>query len=72
MNTVFVEPLPLVYSGGEPIATALAELVRNATQSKGVRHIDLRVQIEPLDDRLKIEVRDDGESESESDGLQAA
>ena len=34
-------------------------------EAKGSRHIELRVQTDPLDGRLKIEVRDDGAGLSE-------
>lgn len=61
VNTVLTEQLPRVVIDADLIGVALGELVRNAVESKGSRHIELRVQIEPLDDRLRIEVRDDGE-----------
>jgi len=61
IDTIFTDVLPPVYTDPDLLAGALAELVANAVQAKGCRHIELRVQIDPLDDRLKIEVRDDGE-----------
>ena len=44
---------------------AVGELVRNAMEAKGSSHIELRVHTDPLDDRLRIEVRDDGSGLSE-------
>jgi signal transduction histidine kinase len=65
VNTVFTEALASALIDGELIGQALGELVRNAVEAKGSRHIELRVQTDPLDDRLKIEVRDDGTGLSE-------
>jgi signal transduction histidine kinase/HD-like signal output (HDOD) protein len=65
VNTIFTEALPPVHIDAELVAAALGELVRNAVESKGSRHIELRVQTDPLDDRLRIEVRDDGSGLSE-------
>lgn len=60
VNTTFAHVLPPVRVDPELIGQALGELVRNAVEAKGSRHIELRVQIDPVDDRLSIEVRDDG------------
>jgi len=49
----------------EQFGSALSELVKNATESKGCRHIEVSVQIEPVDDRLKVTVTDDGAGMSE-------
>jgi len=65
INTIFAQPIPLIRADADLLGDALCELVRNATESKGCRHIELRVQTDPLDDRLKIEVRDDGEGLTE-------
>jgi signal transduction histidine kinase len=60
VNTTFAAVLPSVEVDPDLIGQALGELVRNAVEAKGSRHIELRVQIDPVDDRLSIEVRDDG------------
>jgi two-component system C4-dicarboxylate transport sensor histidine kinase DctB len=60
INTVFAQSLPPVHVDPAMMTEALAELVKNAMEAKGARHIELRVQTDPFDDRLKIEVRDDG------------
>lgn len=60
INTVFSDNLPPANIDPALVGDALAELVRNAVESKGARHIELRVQTDPLDGRLKVEVRDDG------------
>jgi len=60
VNTILASSLPRAWVDADLIGSALTELVRNAAESKGSRHIELRVQTEPPDGRLKIEVRDDG------------
>lgn len=60
INTVFAEPLPPVRVDGELLGRALGALLRNAMEAKGSRHIELRVQTDGPDGRLRIEVRDDG------------
>ncbi len=60
ISTIFPAPLPPVHVDPDLLEAALAELVRNAVEAKGSSHIELRVQTDPLDGRLKIEVRDDG------------
>lgn len=59
------EPLPEAFIDPEQIGSALSELLENATESKGCRHIEVTVQIEPVDDRLRIQVTDDGAGMSE-------
>ncbi len=65
VNTVFVRPVPMVQVDPDLIGSAVGELVRNAVEAKGSDHIELRVQTDRLDDRLKIEIRDDGTGLSE-------
>jgi len=60
VNTILVESLPPAWLDPELVSTALGELVRNAVESRGSRHIELRIAIDPLEDRLRMEVRDDG------------
>jgi two-component system C4-dicarboxylate transport sensor histidine kinase DctB len=36
------------------------ELLRNAMEAEESRHVELRVQIDPADGRLRIQVTDDG------------
>jgi signal transduction histidine kinase/HD-like signal output (HDOD) protein len=57
--------VPQAYLDPEQLGSALSELVKNARESKGCQHIDVSVQIEPVDDRLKIQVADDGTGMSE-------
>jgi len=59
------EQLPPAFIDPEQFGAALSELVKNATESKGCRHIDVNVQIESVDDRLKVQVTDDGAGMSE-------
>ncbi len=42
------------------IAQAVRELVRNAVEASSDVQIEVRVQIDPLDDRLKVQVTDNG------------
>lgn len=60
INTIVSDTLPHALIDPRQISEALNELLRNAVESKGCRHIELRVQITGSDDRLKIQVRDDG------------
>jgi signal transduction histidine kinase/HD-like signal output (HDOD) protein len=54
------QPLGPVYLDAAQIGRAVGELLRNAIEAESCKHIELRVQIEPVDDRLKIQVTDDG------------
>lgn len=59
--TVLMPPdLPVVHLDPSFVQRALEELIRNAQESKGSRHIEVVVQIEAPDDRLMIRIRDDG------------
>ncbi|MCI0363008.1 MAG: HDOD domain-containing protein, partial [Phycisphaerales bacterium] len=58
---VVVEPtIPLVHIDPHQIGRAISELVKNAIESERATHIEVRVQIEGPDDRLKIQVSDNG------------
>jgi signal transduction histidine kinase/HD-like signal output (HDOD) protein len=61
VNTIFAEALPPVSVDAALLGAAIEELLRNAVESKGSQYIELRVQTDTPDGRLKIEVRDDGE-----------
>jgi two-component system NtrC family sensor kinase len=52
--------LPHASVDPEQIGRAVRELLRNAAESEGSRQITVRVQIEPLNDRLQVQVVDDG------------
>jgi signal transduction histidine kinase/HD-like signal output (HDOD) protein len=65
ISTVFSESLPEALVDAEQMSEALAELVRNAVEAKDARHIEVRVHVDPIDDRLRIQVRDDGVGLSE-------
>ncbi|MHC4991704.1 MAG: sensor histidine kinase, partial [Planctomycetota bacterium] len=54
------QELPVVCVDPEQFSLAVRELLRNAAESEGSRDIELRVQINPLDDRLQIQIVDDG------------
>lgn len=58
--TIVSDTLPEANVDPAQLSEALSELLKNAIEAKGSRHIELRVQIEPSDDRLRIQVRDDG------------
>jgi signal transduction histidine kinase len=60
IKVVVEQPLPSILVDGEQIGRAITELLRNAIESEGCTHIELRVQIEAVDGRLKIQVIDDG------------
>jgi signal transduction histidine kinase len=60
IKVVVDQPLPSVLVDPEQIGRAITELLRNAIESEGCEHIELLVQIDPVDDRLKIQVTDDG------------
>lgn len=60
ISTVIADELPAVWVDPDPFSEAVAELLRNAVESKGSQHIEVRVQTDPLDGRLRIRVRDDG------------
>ncbi|MBT8486476.1 MAG: HDOD domain-containing protein [Phycisphaerales bacterium] len=65
LNTILTESLPAARLDPDLVGAALGELIRNAVESKGCEHIELRVQTDRLDDRLRLEVRDDGEGLTE-------
>jgi signal transduction histidine kinase/HD-like signal output (HDOD) protein len=52
--------LPQVHVDPGHIGRAVLELLRNAAESEGSSDIELRVQIDPVDDRLQVQVVDDG------------
>lgn len=58
--TVVSEGLPTAFVDPQQVREVLSELLQNAVESKGAQHIEVRVQIEASDDRLRIQVRDDG------------
>lgn len=59
--TLVVEAhVPQLTIDPEQIARAVHELVRNALEAAGAAQVEVRVQIDTLDDRLNIQVRDDG------------
>lgn len=60
IKVVIEQPLPSIYVDPEQLGRAVSELLRNAIESEGSKHIEVRVQIEPLDDRLRIQVTDNG------------
>ncbi len=52
--------LPALSVDPEQITRAVQELVRNALEAAASAQVEVRVQIDALDDRLIIQVRDDG------------
>lgn len=65
ISTVVCDEVSEAWLDPEQIGYALTELVRNAVESKGSQQIELRVQTDPVDGRLKLQVRDDGSGFSE-------
>lgn len=61
VSTVFGSDIPeTVLLDSEQIERALSELLKNAMESEGSTHVELRIQIDPHNDRLKLQVTDDG------------
>lgn len=58
--STILEPLDLAHIDPDLMASAIGELLRNAVESRGCRQIELRVGADALDDRLRVEIRDDG------------
>jgi len=56
---------PIGYVDEEQMRSAVTELILNALQSGPRRDVEVRAQIDPLDDRLIISVADDGSGMSE-------
>ncbi|TDJ55622.1 MAG: HDOD domain-containing protein [Planctomycetota bacterium] len=52
--------VPALTIDPEQITRVVQELVRNALEAAGSAQVEVRVQIDTLDDRLNIQVRDDG------------
>jgi signal transduction histidine kinase len=57
--------VPTIFADPEQLSRALEELVRNALESEGTSHIWADVQMDPLDDRLMVQITDDGAGLSE-------
>jgi signal transduction histidine kinase/HD-like signal output (HDOD) protein len=57
--------LPEIAIDPQHLGTALRELLRNGAEAEGSAHIAVSVQIDPLDDRLQVQVADDGAGLSE-------
>jgi signal transduction histidine kinase/HD-like signal output (HDOD) protein len=60
IRVVAEEEFPQVYCDPEQIARAVHELVRNAFEADPSSQVEVHVQIDGPDDRLKIQVKDDG------------
>lgn len=60
IKVIVEQGLPNVHVDPEQISRAVTELLRNALESERCAEIELRVQIEPVNDRLMIQVTDDG------------
>ncbi|MCZ6835573.1 MAG: HDOD domain-containing protein [Planctomycetota bacterium] len=61
LNSVFTSDIPTkVFIDPDQIGRAVTELLQNAVEAEGSSHVELRVQIDASDDRLKIQVTDDG------------
>jgi signal transduction histidine kinase/HD-like signal output (HDOD) protein len=58
---MIVDPsLPAACVDPQHMRVAVGELLCNAVEAEGSRHVQLSVQIDPFDDRLMIQVQDDG------------
>jgi len=53
-------PIPPAWVDARRFADAVAELIRNAQEANPATFIELRIQTDPLDDRLMVTVSDDG------------
>ncbi len=62
---VVAEELPRIRVDPHQIANAVNELVRNAFEADPSTQVEVRVQIDPPDGRLKIRVKDEGPGLSE-------
>jgi len=60
IHTVLAPELGPVLIDPDQIASALGELIRNAAESDGSTQIEVRVQVDPFDNRLKMQVTDNG------------
>ncbi len=60
VNLVVDADLPQMFVDPEQITRAVHELVRNALEAAGSAQVQVRVQIDSLDGRLIIQVKDDG------------
>lgn len=60
VGTIITESIPAAWLDSNLIRDSLGELVRNAVESRGCQSIEIRIAIDPLGDRLRLEVRDDG------------
>ncbi len=65
LTVVVEEELPQVHVDPDQIARAVHELIRNALEAHPSSRVQVRVQIDRLDDRLMIQVTDDGPGLSE-------
>ena len=65
VTLVIEQQLPQVYIDPEQIARAVHELVRNALEADPSRQVEVRVHIDAPDDRLRIQVKDEGPGLSE-------
>lgn len=54
------EAMPTVFTDQDHFAQALRELVLNAVESQPSSMIEVHIHVDPLDDRLLVEVIDDG------------
>jgi signal transduction histidine kinase/HD-like signal output (HDOD) protein len=57
--------IPQVHIDPDQIARAVRELVKNALEAAPATRVEVRVQMDALDDRLRITVKDDGPGLSE-------
>lgn len=60
VQITFENPVGEAWIDGEQIGRAVTELLVNAAQSKPRSGVDIRVHVDPADDRLFITVTDDG------------
>jgi signal transduction histidine kinase len=65
IKLVVQEALPRAFLDGGQVEQALRELILNAVEAQPCTQIEVRVQIDPFDDRLIFQVIDDGPGLSE-------
>ena len=60
VKVVADQELPVISADADQLGAAIRELLCNAMESEGSSEVEVRVQIDPLDDRLQLQIMDDG------------
>ncbi|HWB20408.1 MAG TPA: HDOD domain-containing protein [Phycisphaerales bacterium] len=65
VKVIVEQQLGSVWVDSEHLRRAVYELVKNAIEAQPATQVEIRVQIEPVDDRLMIRITDDGKGMTE-------